>query len=68
MKLSLISNTMRKEIVFFFFLVYLFCVREKQSEQGRGREREEDRIPSRLLAPGAEPDLGFNPMNREIMT
>ena len=33
-------------------------------EQGRGRER----IPSRLLSVGAEPDAGLELTNREIMT
>ena len=35
-------------------------------EQGRGRE-ETERIPNRLHTVSAEPDLGLDPTNREIM-
>ena len=47
--------------------------RTRASEQGRGREREreregEKRIPSRLCAVLAEPHVGLDPTNREIMT
>ena len=42
-------------------------------EGGREREREgeredRERIPSRLQAVSPEPDMGFHPMNHEIMT
>ena len=37
-------------------------------EKGRGRERQRERILSRLRAVSAEPDVGLDPMNREIMT
>ena len=33
-----------------------------------GRERERERIPSRLPAVSMEPDVGLDPTNREIMT
>ena len=39
--------------------------RERTSRRGRGAEGE--RIPSRLHAVSAEPDMGLKPMNREIM-
>ena len=35
---------------------------------GRGREREKERIPSRLQAVSAEPDAGLKLTNCEIMT
>ena len=41
-------------------------MREGEGEQGRGGERE--RIPSRLRAVHAEPDVRLDPTNREIMT
>ena len=34
----------------------------------RERERERERILSRLCTVSAEPNVGFNPMNTEIMT
>ena len=45
---------------------------EREGERpgvGRGRERERgrERIPSRLSAVRAEPDVGLEPTNREIM-
>ena len=42
-------------------------MREIESEQGRSRERRK-RIPSRLHAVSAEPNVGLNLMNQEIMT
>ena len=38
------------------------------SEQGRGRDREGERIPSRLHPVNMKPDPGLDPMNGEIMT
>ena len=32
------------------------------------RKRERERIPSRLHAVNTEPDMGLEPLNREIMT
>ena len=37
-------------------------------EQGRGRERRRERIPSRLCTVSMEPDAGLELMNHEIMT
>ena len=36
--------------------------------QGRDRQRERKRIPGRLCAVSAEPDVGLDLTNREIMT
>ena len=36
--------------------------------EGRGRERGRERILSRFHAISAEPDVGLNPTNCEIMT
>ena len=42
---------------------------KKQCEQRRGqRERERERIPSRLQAVNTEPDAGLKPTNPKIMT
>ena len=43
-------------------------MRETKSEQGRGRERGRQRIPSRLHTVGAEPNVGHELTNHEIMT
>ena len=53
------------------FSLYLFKVyfeREREREQGRGRRREREKIPSRLCSVSAEPNMGLNPRNHEIMT
>ena len=47
--------------------------RERESESTsrsgqRETERERKRIPRRLRAVSTEPNVGLNPMNREIMT
>ena len=44
--------------------------RQRKYEAGRGRERERegDRIPSRLHTVSAEPNVGLEPTNREIIT
>ena len=59
-----------KCILFLFSSFYLFILRER--EQGRGRERERERgrerIPSRLHTLSAEPDVGLEVTNREIVT
>ena len=59
-------------------LSFLFGEREREREGGRGRgsacagegcrEKERERIPSRLLTVSAEPDEGLDSMNREITT
>ena len=48
-------------LVYFESVVYVH-------EQGRGRERRRERIPSRLCAVSVEPDLGLEPTNHEITT
>ena len=43
--------------------------RKRERESWGGAEREgRERIPSRLHTAGAEPDVGLELMNREIMT
>ena len=57
---------------FFFNLFFnVYFVFEREREQGRGREREgdtESEAGSRLRAVSAEPDVGLELRNREIMT
>ena len=43
-------------------------MRERKHELGRGREKERERIPSRLHAVSTEPDEGLEPTNCEIVT
>ena len=52
-----------------FNFIY-FLERETESEQAgkRQREREGGRIPSRLCTVSAEPDMGLELTNHEIMT
>ena len=52
--------------IFLFFDVYLFYGRESVGRGGT--EREEERIPSRLHAVNAEPSMGLDFMNPELMT
>ena len=57
----------------FFLNVYLFILRkreekEREREQGRDREKERERIPTSLHAVSAEPDMGLDLTNCEIMT
>ena len=51
----------------FFFNVYLF-LREREHKWGRDRERDIHRISSRLQAVSAEPDVGLELTDLEIMT
>ena len=52
-----------------FFLKFIYFEREKeQVREQRGTVREGKRIPSRLHAVSAEPVLGLEPMNCEMMT
>ena len=54
---------------FFFKKVYLFLLRDKQSTAGKSqRERERERIPSRLRGVSTEPKVGLDLTNYEIMT
>ena len=52
----------------FFFKFLKFILRGREYEQGRSREREEERIPSRLHTVRLEPDEGLELTNCEIMT
>ena len=45
--------------------IYLFW---EKACAGGGEEKGRERIPSRLCAVSAEPDLGLDPVNCEIMT
>ena len=60
--------------VFFIIskFIYLFWEREKERvcmcERGRGRERGRERIPRRFLTVSAEPHVGLELTNSEIMT
>ena len=52
-------------------MFYLFFESERQSVSGEGAEREGDtefEAGSRLRAVSAEPDVGLEPTNCEIMT
>ena len=57
-----------KCILFFFFKVYLFILRERKTKRGGGPERQRERIPRRFLAVRAEADVRREPTNLEIMT
>ena len=60
------ENTMAMEMKHYYFFksfIYLFILRV-----GEQREREEEKIPSRLHTVSPEPDTGLGLMNREIMT
>ena len=46
--------------------VYLFILR-KEGREGQ-RERERERIPTRLCTASSEPDVGLKRMNRETVT
>ena len=50
------------ETVIIFFNIHLF-LRDSELEQGKGRERGTERIPSRLRAVSVEPDVGLDLAN-----
>ena len=57
-------------MIFFFFNIYLF-LRQRESMNGGGAEREGDtewEAGSRLWAISSEPDAGLELMDREIVT
>ena len=51
-----------------FLNIYLFFEKERQPEQGSGRERGRESIPSGLCAVRAEPDVGLELTKHEITT
>ena len=53
----------RAGVVVVVVVVVVHLVFERVSEQGRGKERGRERIPSRLHAVSAEPDVGLKIMN-----
>ena len=60
-----------QKLSIFFFSLFIYFERERASGgEGwqREREGERDRIPSRLHTVSAEPDIGPELMNHEIMT
>ena len=67
---TLTSNLKGISFLFFFFkFIYLReRVHVSVQEQGRGRQSGKERIPSWPCAVSAEPHLGLDPTNREIMT
>ena len=50
------------------FFLSLFILRDRESRGVAERERERERIPGRLHAVRAEPDVGLELTNYEIMT
>ena len=54
----------------FFFKFYSFILREREKEREREHKKEtgRDRIPSRFRAVSAEPDMGLDLTNCQIMT
>ena len=52
----------------FFLSFYLLILREREGAGEGQRERRRERIPSRLYTVSAEPSMGLDPTNREIMT
>ena len=51
--------------IIFFLSLYIL---EREHKQGKDRERGRERISSRLHTVSAEPDVGLELMNHEIMT
>ena len=51
-----------------YFVLSLFWEREREHEQGRGRERRSERTLSKLHTASMEANTGLKPMNREVMT
>ena len=57
-----------KKKLFFLNKVYSEREKERESERGRGKERGRERISSRFHTVSAEPSVGLELMNCEIMT
>ena len=55
-----------KKMAISFCFEGLFIYFERVREQGRGRERGRERIPSRLRVVSTEPDAGHDPTNCEM--
>ena len=68
------SDSRNCRVLVFIIIIFLMFIfkreRETEHEQGRGKERGRHRIQSssRLWVVSIEPDMGFEPTNREIMT
>ena len=54
--------------ILFFFLKFIYFEREGKYKLGRDRERQRERIPSRLHAVSMKPNVGLDFTNCEIMT
>ena len=61
-----------RELIFYrlsiYFIIYFERERAWGNEWRRGRERDRERIPSKLHAVSTETDTGLEPTNHEIMT
>ena len=49
-------------LLIYLKFIYLFWERRRQRQWRKGRERGRERLPSRLHAVGAEPDMGLEPV------
>ena len=47
--------------------MFIYFERERESKQRKGREKEREKIPSRLRAVCTEPNAGLSPTNCEIV-
>ena len=54
--------------MFIYFERERACMSRGEAEREGERERERERIPSGFCTASTEPDMGLEPMNREIMT
>ena len=55
----------QQSVVSLFFKVSLFILRERQSVNGEGQR---ERTLNRVYVLSAEPDMGLEPVNREMVT
>ena len=51
-----------------FFFFNFICYEGESTSREKQRQGERERIPSRLHAASTEPDVGFELLNREIVT
>ena len=58
----------KSSILFFFKFIFLFWERERTWAGEDQRDRERERIPSRVCAISPKSDMGIDPMNCKIMT